>query len=99
MKSWFKVSLVLFVVLAIVFPSMHVLAQDSTTTLPAVGAGDLYTFIAGFIPVKFQATIITVLTGLFLLEQFLASNTKIKANSTFQLIAGWVNTLYSIIKK
>jgi len=76
-------------------------AQDSTG-IDSTGTGsnpvnDLVSFLTGFIPVKYLATIVVIITGLFLLEQYLAANTKIKANSTFQLVAGWIKSISDVL--
>jgi hypothetical protein len=60
---------------------------------------DLFGFIWDFIPAKYKSIALTVLTGLYLFEQFLAATTKIKENSTFQIVAKWVATVYAAIKK
>lgn len=96
MKKLVKYSLIVLVLaLAFTVPAM---AQDSTGVSIVGSGGDLFSFLLNLVPVKYQAITFTVITGLFLLEQFLAASTKVKANSTFQLIANWLIGLQNAIK-
>jgi hypothetical protein len=100
MKKYAKIlTFISIAIIMIALPCMHAFAQDSSSVTPvATGAGDLFSFLVSFIPVKYQATALLVVTGLFLLEQFLAASSKFKANSTFQLVAGWITLVYNAIK-
>lgn len=90
----FKLTKALFTIAFILVCGM--LFAQGGTTAPAT---DIFSFLAGFIPVKYQALAITVLTGLYLLEQFLAGSSRIKANSTFQLIGGFISRIYNSVVK
>ena len=72
-------------------------AQVAPVVPIAPAPTDIFGFIFGLIPLKYQAIAFTVVTGLWFLEQFLASTNLIKANSTLQLISGWITNLYSAI--
>lgn len=97
MKKVFKFLLFSFAL----FAFSGLFAQDSTAVDVVTGAGaeavDLFSFLAQFIPVKYQAMVITVLTFLFLLEQYLANTTSLAANSTFQLVSGWIKAAYQAL--
>jgi hypothetical protein len=54
--------------------------------------------ILDFLPAKYQKFFTILMTSLFVIEQILASTQKVKANSTFQLIASWVNKIYDVVK-
>ena len=88
-----------FVLAVMCFLLSTVLFAQVVPVDPALATSpDIFSFVLGLIPVKYQAITFTVLTGLFLLEQFLASSAKIKANSTFQLIAGWISAFFTASK-
>lgn len=88
--------LILFLFL---FLSLFCFAGDSTAIGVDAGA-DFFGFLFSFIPDELKSTIITVLTGLFLLEQWLAKTSLLAANSTFQLIGSWIRSIYSgLVKK
>jgi hypothetical protein len=101
MKKGFKIFCALVVFALVMLVPSVIFAQDSTVVSPVVDGSvtDFFSFLLSFIPVKYQATVLTIVTGLFLLEQFLAATSKIKANSTFQLIAGWITSIKNSFTK
>lgn len=91
MKKFLKIGLFLLM-LSCMFPVM-VHAQDGTDPV-----NDFLSYIWDFIPVKYKSISFTVITGLYLFEQFLAATTKIKANSSFQLVASWISNVFKAVK-
>lgn len=55
---------------------------------------DLPSVIISLIPVKHQATVFLVVTILWIISEALGSIKSIKANSTIQLISGWIKSLF-----
>jgi hypothetical protein len=92
MKKYYKIT---FLLILIALPSIALFAQDAQT---GVGVDD-FSFLLKFIPKRFQAVSFTVITLLFFMEQFLAATSKIKANSTFQLVANWIGSMYKAVRK
>jgi hypothetical protein len=90
MKKTFK-ALILFTLAILSFGFVY--AQDG-----GVSGDDVFSMLVSIIPAKYQAMVLTAVTGLYMLEQVLAASTKIKANSTFQLIAGWIVSTIKAVK-
>lgn len=90
-----KILLFLVAVTAIVFLPTLLFAQDTTSAIGGLDSNtDIFNYLFQFIPQKTKSEVIGVLTGLYLLEQFLAKTQKIAANSTFQLVEHWIKMLF-----
>jgi len=59
---------------------------------------DIFGYLVGLIPVKYQPLVFVIVSTLLLWEQFLARTNLIKANSTEQMITGWIQSLYNSLK-
>ena len=81
------------ILFALTFFCLSLFAQASGTPVQP----DVFSIVLGLIQIKYQAITFTVLAMLYVLEQILASSSKIQANSTFQLIGGWLTGLYNAI--
>lgn len=80
----------------LLFVTSFLFAQVVTPVVPST---DIFGWVLGLIPIQYQAIVFTVITALWFFEQFLASTNLIKANSTLQLITGWITRLYALISK
>lgn len=89
----FRATKTLFVV-AFVLICGTLFAQGGAAGDPQQGLTD---YLVGFIPMKYRALITVSLTVLWLLEQYLAKAQWFKANSTTQLLFGWIGSLYRSI--
>jgi len=89
----FKLTKVLFTV-AFVLICGVLFAQGGPT--PESGL-DFFSFVINLVPAKYQAVTFTVITALFFLSELLATTTKIKANGTFQLVFGWISSLFKAV--
>jgi hypothetical protein len=87
-----KVKLILLA-FVLCLTSTILFAQAAT---PSVEGG-IASFITGIIPAAWLPLATLVLSILFLLEQYLASTSTFKANSTFQLIGGWIASIYHAV--
>ena len=59
---------------------------------------DLPSVIISLIPVKYQATVLLAVTVLWIVSEALGSIKSIKANSTVQLVSGWIKSLFLAFK-
>jgi hypothetical protein len=65
---------------------------------PSVVTPDIFSLVLSWIPVKYQAIAFTVVTVLYVLSEILGSTQKIKANTTFQLVKGWIVSFFTAFK-
>ncbi len=68
-------------------------AVDPTVTSP-----DIFSIALSLIPVKYQAIAFTVVTILYVSSEILGSTNLFKANSNFQLVKGWIVSLFTASK-
>lgn len=88
----FKMTKVLFTVAFLLICGV-LFAQGGT----APDGADFFSFAISLVPAKYQAVTFTVITVLFFLSELLGTTSKIKANGTFQLVFGWIGSLYKAI--
>lgn len=87
---------IVFLLLAVTF----CLAAMAQVIIPAPASPevDLPSVIISLIPVKHQATVFLVVTILWIISEALGSIKSIKANSTIQLVSGWIKSLFMASK-
>jgi len=59
---------------------------------------DIVGYLVGLIPTKYQPLAFVIVSTLLLWEQFLARTNVIKANSTEQMITGWIQKAITYLK-
>jgi len=84
----------LFLGIILILFSTNLFAQ----TILQVPGFDIFGYLVSLIPVKYQPITLVIVSTLLLWEQFLARTNLIKANSTEQMITGWIQSFYNSLK-